>query len=413
MEKRFGCTGFWYSLPVLLVISHASSHGVGEGRFLWRNDMELERHLKRINKPAVKTIKSTDGDFIDCVDMYKQPAFDHPSMRNHTIQVSAMLFFFFHIKPSSFPNGMKEESSHFQISQPWHKKGSCPEGTIPIRRTQKQDLLRASSLTSYGKKYAAYQPNFAHEHSLAYVNNGKYYGAKAIINVWNPNVEKNKLSLSQIWILSDQQGTAPDDLTTVEAGWMVQPILFGDNQTRLFAYWTKDRYQSTGCYNLLCPGFVQINNSLALGGIIEPTSTYDSDQFEIDICLFKDVKSGNWWFQVHDTPLGYWPSSLLTRLADSSPYIGWGGEIFNSRPKGHHTTTQMGSGHFSVEGYKKSSFFRNIKTVDDFNQFTNLVSIQEIVETPTCYDIQMGENSTSDWEYFFYYGGSGQSPNCS
>ena len=28
-----------------------------------------------------------DGDIIDCVDIYMQPALDHPLLKNHTIQV--------------------------------------------------------------------------------------------------------------------------------------------------------------------------------------------------------------------------------------------------------------------------------------------------------------------------------------
>lgn len=29
---------------------------------------------------------------------------------------------------------------------------TCPEGTVPIRRTNEQDLLRASSITRFGRK---------------------------------------------------------------------------------------------------------------------------------------------------------------------------------------------------------------------------------------------------------------------
>lgn len=31
--------------------------------------------------------QSPDGDIIDCVHMSHQPAFDHPHLKNHTIQV--------------------------------------------------------------------------------------------------------------------------------------------------------------------------------------------------------------------------------------------------------------------------------------------------------------------------------------
>ncbi|KAK1285472.1 hypothetical protein QJS10_CPB20g00478 [Acorus calamus] len=49
---------------------------------------KIDRLYGVINKPAIKTIESVDGEIIDCVDILKQPAFDHPLLRNHTIQVS-------------------------------------------------------------------------------------------------------------------------------------------------------------------------------------------------------------------------------------------------------------------------------------------------------------------------------------
>jgi hypothetical protein len=37
----------------------------------------------------------------------------------------------------------------------WSLSGeSCPEGTIPIRRITEQDILRAGSISKFGKKYA-------------------------------------------------------------------------------------------------------------------------------------------------------------------------------------------------------------------------------------------------------------------
>ena len=46
------------------------------------------------------------------------------------------------------PNEMAAEN--FQL---WSMSGeSCPEGTIPIRRTSEQDMLRASSVRRFGRK---------------------------------------------------------------------------------------------------------------------------------------------------------------------------------------------------------------------------------------------------------------------
>ncbi|KAI7740066.1 hypothetical protein M8C21_022128, partial [Ambrosia artemisiifolia] len=70
-----------------------------------------------------------------------------------------------------------------------------------------------------------------------------------------------RVCLSQIWILG---GSFGEDLKSIESGWQVSPDLYVDNNTRLFTYWTSDAYQATGCYNLICSGFIQINNPLFL-----------------------------------------------------------------------------------------------------------------------------------------------------
>ncbi|MCL7045195.1 hypothetical protein MKW94_027768 [Papaver nudicaule] len=49
-------------------------------------DIELDRQLKILNKPPIKTLHTEFRDVIDCIDIYKQPAFDHPSMKNHKIK---------------------------------------------------------------------------------------------------------------------------------------------------------------------------------------------------------------------------------------------------------------------------------------------------------------------------------------
>lgn len=45
---------------------------------------------------------------------------------------------------------MDDFSDNFQL---WSLSGeSCPEGTIPIRRTRERDMLRASSINRFGRK---------------------------------------------------------------------------------------------------------------------------------------------------------------------------------------------------------------------------------------------------------------------
>ncbi|XP_058200506.1 protein neprosin-like [Rhododendron vialii] len=383
-----------------------------------RQKLEVQKHLKRLNKPALKTIKSPDGDIIDCVHISNQPAFDHPFLKDHKIQT----------RPGYHPEGLYDENKVSAenketvkpITQLWHMNGQCPEETIPIRRTKKDDVLRASSVKRYGKKKQTSIPEprsadpdlinqSGHQHAIAYVEGDTYYGAKATINVWEPKIQQpNEFSLSQIWVLG---GSFGEDLNSIEAGWQVSPDLYGDNNTRLFTYWTSDAYQATGCYNLLCSGFIQINSEIAMGASISPVSAFRNSQYDISILVWKDPKEGNWWMQFSNGyVLGYWPSFLFSYLADSASMIEWGGEIVNSASDGRHTTTQMGSGHFPEEGFGKSSYFRNIQVVDSSNNLKSPKGMGTFTEQSNCYDVQTGTND--DWGHYMYYGGPGRNPNC-
>ncbi|TYK09970.1 uncharacterized protein E5676_scaffold16G00990 [Cucumis melo var. makuwa] len=381
-----------------------------------RQKLEVQKHLRRLNKPAVKTIESPDGDLIDCVHMSHQPAFDHPFLKDHKIQM----------RPSYHPEGLFDENKVAEkasekpnpINQLWHANGKCPEGTIPIRRTKHEDVLRASSVKRYGRKKHRSTPipprsaepdlinQSGHQHAIAYVEGDKYYGAKATMNVWEPSIQQpNEFSLSQLWILG---GSFGEDLNSIEAGWQVSPDLYGDNNTRLFTYWTVSPARHS---NIFPAGFIQINSDIAMGASISPVSAYRNSQYDISILVWKDPKEGHWWMQFgNGYVMGYWPSFLFSYLADSASMIEWGGEVVNSEPNGEHTSTQMGSGHFPDEGFGKASYFRNIQVVDGSNNLKPPKGIGTFTEQPDCYDVQTGSNG--DWGHFFYYGGPGRNPNC-
>ncbi|KAJ9708847.1 hypothetical protein PVL29_000717 [Vitis rotundifolia] len=251
----------------------------------FRPGEELEKlkiirdHLLKINKPAVKTIQSPDGDLIDCVLSHLQPAFDHQQLKGQKP-----------LDPPERPKGHNPTGAVSEDFQLWSFSGeSCPEGTIPIRRTTEEDVLRASSIGRFGRKVRRHvrrdSSSNGHEHAVGYVTGDQYYGAKASINVWAPRVANQyEFSLSQMWVIS---GSFGDDLNTIEAGWQVSPELYGDNYPRFFTYWTTDAYQATGCYNLLCSGFVQTNNRIAIGAAISPTSSYKGGQFDISLLVWK------------------------------------------------------------------------------------------------------------------------------
>ncbi|XP_068651763.1 protein neprosin-like [Aristolochia californica] len=410
--KFFNLSGYDVGRTALFVVMifHALSHGVVDARTPLKKDNDQEKRQNRAHKFTVKTIETADGDTIDCVDIYRQPAFDHPSLRNHTIQM----------QPSTYPTGFKSASSrHPKLLLQRFK--SCPEGTVPILRTKPLGAAGTNAVARKGRRlYQVNTPDdsineervhHGHEHAIVYLDDGKFYGAQADLNVWNPVLEdaKHEMSLGQIWLLSGQMRTS--DLNSVEAGWTVLPSTFGDNQTRLFTFWTNDSY-NTGCYNLLCPGFVQTSTEVSLGGALGPVSTYEGDQYIMSLIIFKDPQSGNWWLTFQDRSVGYWPSSLFKGLADSATVIEWGGEIFNDNPNGMHTATQMGSGHFSGEGFKKASFFSNLQYVDGSDVLQHPHALNPFLKAPKCYNIDIGKNKGTNMGSYFYYGGPGRSPDC-
>ncbi|KAL3537241.1 hypothetical protein ACH5RR_000607 [Cinchona calisaya] len=406
----------FYCFMFLLIMSTCEASRLN----MSRQKLKAKKILSSSNRNPLKSIKSPDGDIIDCVLISHQPAFDHPLLKNHTIQMRP------NYHPEEvFGDGTKKSDlkpyTKDVITKPiiqlWHLNGRCPKGTVPVRRTKQEDIIKASSGNSFGKKQRKsfsqlplatklFDPT-GHEHSYATVQGDMYYGTQATINVWNPPVQgPNEFSLSQIWIL----GGPRSNLNTIEAGWIVCPLLFGDNNTRLFTYWTSDGYQSTGCYNLLCSGFVQTNNHVALGGSITPFSTYQGSQYEITILVWKDPKQNLWWLKYGAEIIGYWPTSLFQYLTDSASLIEWGGEIINDKLNGQHTTTKMGSGSFAKEGYKGASYFRNLQVVDGSNILRPPGVITVIAEQPNCYNILLQKNS--DWGDYFFYGGPGRNPNC-
>uniref|UniRef100_A0A7N2LDJ1 Neprosin PEP catalytic domain-containing protein n=2 Tax=Quercus lobata TaxID=97700 RepID=A0A7N2LDJ1_QUELO len=371
-----------------------------------KQKLEVQQQLKRLNKPALKSIESPDGDIIDCVDINKQPAFDHPLLKNHTIQM----------RPSSYPEGFSfhesndvSSNSEPKVSQPWHLNGRCPEGTIPIRRTKEEDLLRAGSAANYGRKKHHSIPNadsagITHEYALLAEEGDKYYGMMANMNVWNPHTqETNEFSVSQFWIAA---GDPDQDLDTIEAGITVYENLYGDHQTRLFTFWTDDSYRTTGCYNLNCPGFVQVDNQIAVGATVTPYSIYGDTQRTLEFYVYKDINgNGDWWLKIAQRNFGYWPSSLFSLLSDSASSVQWGGEVTNLKLGEQHTTTQMGSGHFPEEGPGKASYFDRLNVIDGKTVLRGPRNSHTQTTNPNCYNIiNYGDH--------FYYGGPGRNPNC-
>uniref|UniRef100_A0A0D9VAW0 Neprosin PEP catalytic domain-containing protein n=1 Tax=Leersia perrieri TaxID=77586 RepID=A0A0D9VAW0_9ORYZ len=352
-------------LLVALFSSSRSSEVGGEAEFEAEAGPSLRQQvqslLKRLNKPPLATFQSPDGDIIDCVHISKQPAFDHPLLKDHIIQM----------RPSMEPSGLYGEAAH-PITQTWNQNGEeCPDNSIPIRRIKEEDVMRATSVATFSKKTHGSPhldhlkgPTDNHHYGVASATgDANYYGTKVTINVY--------------------------------------PTIYGDGRTRLFIYWTRDAYNRTGCYNLACSGFIQTNKQFVLGGSISPVSSYGGTQYEYGYLVWKDRAGGNWWLQVQGINVGYWPSSIFTRLRTGvANSVQWGGEVYS--PK---ITQPMGSGHFPVEGFGKAAYMRTIQVVDSTNHLNAPKGVGLIAPLPNCYKVTTG--SSSSWGTYIYHGGPG------
>ncbi|GAB4842406.1 hypothetical protein Ancab_012377 [Ancistrocladus abbreviatus] len=354
-------------------------------------------HQKWAKKPkgTIKTIKG-DTDIIDCVDIHKQPAFDHPLLKNHGLQMQP--------DSSKFNNAPK-----FKHPQEWHKHGECPKGTIPIKR---QVITGHPIMRKNRRNFSVpAASNSSHQYSIVAFNytSASMQGATAEIDIWDPSlaIPASDFSLSQIWIVAGDSSS----LQTIEAGWQVYPGRTGDSLPRLFVYWTADGYNSTGCYDLTCPGFVQTNNTYALGAPLTP-STYNGNQSLLVIDIERDQGTGNWGLFLWGTAIGYWPASiygngLLGTSGASS--IEWGGEIFDSSgSNGFHSLTQMGSGYLAEQGLGKASFVRLLQYTDPNGSVLIAPSQSELLAyapAPSCYDYQFQNDSSG--QLYFFYGGPG------
>ncbi|KAL0862159.1 hypothetical protein Bca101_041277 [Brassica carinata] len=344
---------FYYGGPVASIAIRVDGN-----EFSHHQEVKMRRHLKRLNKPPVKSIKSEDGDVIDCVPITKQPAFDHPLLKHHTIQM----------RPSSNP---KSDSKYTKkeaktITQVWHKAGECPNNTVPIRRTKIEDLLRPKSIESFGRKphhsipkTTTFDPTKGHQYAIMSAMNETFYGTEVVLNLWKPYVQvPDEFSLAQTWIVSGSGSS----LNTIEAGWQVYPELYDDYNPRFFVYWT-------------------------------------------------DRETGNWWLSLFNDIIGYWPGSLFTSLGDGATIVQWGGEIVNLETGGKHTSTDMGSGHFADEGFEKASYVRNLKIVDGTNTLREPKSLYYFADKHNCYNVKTGNLGTSGGISFFY-GGPGRNAKC-
>ncbi|CAL4998568.1 unnamed protein product [Urochloa decumbens] len=343
------------------------------------DDMALERALKMLNKPYVKSIKDKYGVVFDCVDMYKQPALDHPLLKNHKLQIS----------PSTSSNStwtgptMAGEPILVGLQE------SCPDGTVLIRRTLKQDLVKArASLPRFRQEKDQSETPGQHFAQLL-INSeegSKFQAAGAVLEVDAISVPAGQVSSAQILLVDDTSSRR----SIIQSGWSADPLHEIDSQTRFFTSWTADDHKTTGCLNMLCPGFVLVNQN-ASPGIALSTGT-------AGISISKDGQTGNWQVFLNQQIVGYFPKEIINGMSGAAE-VQMGGMTYS--PPGQKSPP-MGSGVAPVPG--QNTLASKFTQVGVQGAKIGKYWATKDVSDPAIYNVVMTSGPQGD---SFQYGGPG------
>ncbi|KAI3847433.1 hypothetical protein MKW98_032759 [Papaver atlanticum] len=297
-----------------------------KSRLTKQEELSIESQLNTLNKPPIKTMHAPWGDIYDCIEFHKQPAFDHPLLKNHKIEIKQEI-----VSTNSLKTFMNQLDG-------------CPKGTVPIRRTSREDLIAA--------KLSVNGPDDQYRAGISYdTKSGEtIYGASGEMTVWNPNVYPDQFSSAEIALQSGSQ----DHINVIKYGWMVNPQLYGNNVTRGFAYWTTDGGKITGCYNTLCYGFIQTHSHYTPDMPFVDTSNIGGEQIYFTAQITLDKQEGKWWLTLQDSiRIGYWPEEFFPAFAPGVASVFWGGRVKSSQ---YGISPPMGSGqpindHFADAGF--------------------------------------------------------------
>ncbi|KAL0862477.1 hypothetical protein Bca101_041595 [Brassica carinata] len=254
-------------------------------------------------------------DEFDCVDIYKQPAFQHPLLKHHKI-------------PEKFTSkeSFDRKNKHKTNDQ------SCPKGTVAILRQRSETKsLHLDTVDQFGHHFAVME---------TFPDGSIYRGALADISIHNLTLQDNQLSRSQIWL----ENGPPGELNSVQVGW------------------AGDGYKKTGCYNTDCPGFIIVTRKPSIGSIFKQSSVYGDKPVNFTPEVIQDGFFGSWAVKVDDEIIGYWPRELFTHLNKGASRVRFGGDTFIS-PDG--ISPPMGNGHLPIIDYLRSSSFFHVKLTND------------------------------------------------
>ncbi|KAI3917373.1 hypothetical protein MKW98_027292 [Papaver atlanticum] len=384
----------------------STTHCVGGKRNLSKevvDDIEIKRQLRVLNKKPVKTIITEVGDVIDCIYIYKQPAFDNPLLKDHKIQMS----------PRSISG--ETRSKNVSASSIFYglQREQCPSGTVPIRRVTREDLVNAKFFAMKVEQiHANGFPNIGARfvYAAEVIRGKKYFGGAASMSIHNLTVDPDQFSTSQIWIVNSTTG---DQMNGIQFGIMKNPSVVGGNLPRLFGFWIRDGHHVAGCYNMECHGFIQTNPSVFIGQPFVQSSVYGQRSYDVHIMVYRAHDTGHWWLRMGATAetsenVGYWPNEIFTLLRASASVVRYGGYVGSLIQA---STPPMGNGFLpQLQDYDTTAYMRLMKYVNEAGASVDLNSHSVRTNNgtvPQCYNIMFAGQIGGDWGNTIVYGGPG------
>ncbi len=352
------------------------------------------------------------GQYYDCIPIQEQPSYVQQGLNSIAQPPPA---------PGATAEGNDTFSPQLGPEDQYDQFGdstTCASSTIPMQRITIAELASFANLQDFFNKSSdgtGAMPGIdppAVSHKYAYtvqtVNN---LGGNSTINIWNPQVNTQ---LGQIFSLSQQwySGGQGNNLQTIEGGWQNYPGLYGDNNARLFIFFTANNYgqggtvPNMGCYNLKCVGFVQVSNKWHLGGKFANYSISGGKQYFFTMSWY--FFQNNWWLALgngnNSTWIGYYPAMVFRggQMSQNATSITYGGET-----AGDGNWGPMGSGAWANQGYTFAAFQRQIFYLSLTNAST-WANLQGQQPSPNCYSLDGPTYSNNPvWGEYFYFGGPG------
>ncbi|WVZ65286.1 hypothetical protein U9M48_014680 [Paspalum notatum var. saurae] len=235
-----------------------------------------------------------------------------------------------------------------------------------------------------------------------------YFGSRSKMSIWGSSHEHSQESGASITIYS---GSAQESFNCIQAGLHVFPDWYNSSDVHFFVYWTRDGFQSTGCTNLRCPGFVPAKGAALVPGQPIAPSVYGGKDRYITISLYMDPSTGDWVLYREDlaTPsfLGHFPKELFTNLNDGAD-VGWFAFVDYRK---NEPGPPMGSGHFPKEGERKAAYFKKIQLFDSRANAYDLQpgqsDLTRVFTQQECYNVSEVIQTKHDGTVFYYGGPSG------